>query len=536
VLRAPVRPLALLLAVAVASGCTTAGGGGAAPDPTQPVAAARADLPVRGGSLRFASSGVISLDPALADATGSSASLVADALYDGLTRYDAPSASAMGALATSWSTSADGRSWTFTLSESAAFSDGRAVTAADVKRSIERVAARGESSLVAPLLSVIDGYAAVANGSSSVLRGVVARDATRLDITLATAYSALPELLAAPAFGVVPRETPAAAASVVPTATTGPFTVGERDDRTLQLVRSPGSTAMLDEIRISLQPDADAAFRAFADGGVDVVRVPAGKVGAVATSGGSVVQAPGGVTVFYGFNLAAPAVSSLAMRQAINKAIDRDAIRSAFFADEADVMTGLIAPGLAGARDNACGSACLPDVAAAKALVAKAFPDGKVPIVTVNHFTDPAGREAAMAKAVVDSLAAAGIPAVVDARPAAEYQQALAVGGLTMFRFGRVEAYPSADTLGSLFGSKAIDNVFSFADAELDAAVRDARASNDAATRSSKLMTAEDRVLANAVVVPIVRFRTSFAVSSTVKDLRVGPLGSVALQDVWLAR
>ncbi len=58
-------------------------------------------------------------------------------IYDGLVR---PSKDGQGyepALATKWETSADGKTWTFTLRD-AKFSDGKPVTAADVKASLDK--------------------------------------------------------------------------------------------------------------------------------------------------------------------------------------------------------------------------------------------------------------------------------------------------------------------------------------------------------------------------------------------------------------
>ena len=57
-------------------------------------------------------------------------------LYDGLVRPAKDGITYEPALATKWETSADGKTWTFTLRD-AKFSDGKPVVAADVKASLE---------------------------------------------------------------------------------------------------------------------------------------------------------------------------------------------------------------------------------------------------------------------------------------------------------------------------------------------------------------------------------------------------------------
>src|SRR6266849_8059942 len=58
-------------------------------------------------------------------------------VYDGLLRVTKDGASVEPALATSWDTSADGLTWTFTLRDGVKFSDGTPLTSNDVKVSLD---------------------------------------------------------------------------------------------------------------------------------------------------------------------------------------------------------------------------------------------------------------------------------------------------------------------------------------------------------------------------------------------------------------
>src|SRR5260370_37060746 len=94
-------------------------------------------------------------DPALATAPPDTDAV--RALYEGLTEFDSSASSAVPALATSWSSSTDGRTWTFYLRHDARWSNGDSVTAHDFVRSWKRVLNMGQKSPNARLLSNIEG-------------------------------------------------------------------------------------------------------------------------------------------------------------------------------------------------------------------------------------------------------------------------------------------------------------------------------------------------------------------------------------------
>jgi peptide/nickel transport system substrate-binding protein len=74
-------------------------------------------------------------DPASAYATEINA---LNNMYETLTRYDSTTSKVVPDLATKWSSSADGKTWTFTLRQGVHFHTGRIMNAAAVKASIER--------------------------------------------------------------------------------------------------------------------------------------------------------------------------------------------------------------------------------------------------------------------------------------------------------------------------------------------------------------------------------------------------------------
>ena len=103
-----------------------------------PLAAAHADeaTPRRGGTLQLGSfADVRALDPAVS--SDELAASVIEQVFAGLVDYDA-SAQIVPDLARRFELSSDGLAYTFFLREGVRFHDGSEVTAADIKRSIER--------------------------------------------------------------------------------------------------------------------------------------------------------------------------------------------------------------------------------------------------------------------------------------------------------------------------------------------------------------------------------------------------------------
>ncbi len=489
-----------------------------------------------GGTLRLGVVGIDSLDPVRANPASPSSMLVADLLYDGLTGYDPKKGAVVGVLARSWGVSADGLTWTFEIDPAMTFADGSPIQPADVKASIERVATRGDASVSGVRLAAVIGYDEFVHQAAREITGITGTGAT-IQFHLRAPYAALPELLADPAFGVVKAGDVSATGFAALPVGSGPFGRVTRNAATLSLTRSPGSRARLAKVEVTVFADSAAAYAAFGRGELDEAPVPAELVdeaqAAVAKNGGSVVSAPEQVSFVYGMNVAAPALANVQLRRAILRAVDRDAVRRQHFPD-ATTMTGLIGPGANGRRDNACGLACAYDTRAASELMKAAYPNGGVPTVHVDFFTDDNAREAKVAAAIVEGLLAAGIPAAVREHTLAEFQQLVASGGAELFRYGWIGSYPSADAYLSPFELRGTDNVFSLEDGELTALLAKGRSESADAPRTSAYVAAEDRIFALAPLLPLVQYQTTVIARATVRDLLVAPDGSIDVLRVFV--
>jgi ABC-type transport system substrate-binding protein len=546
------RRLLAVTLVMLAGGACSGGGGGdgrdgrdSTPTTTSPATTTTApsDTPRPGGVLRVGILRPHTLDPASAFATVPGEVLAADLLFDSLTVVPAGADSAVPSLASSWTVSADQKVWTFVLRDDAVFSNGRAITATDVKYSLERVARQGEASLTAIRLEVISGYGAFLLGAPD-LAGVKAVDDQTVEIDLDLSLSALPELLANPLYGVVPREAVEAAAPTVPfaqapAAGSGAFRYGSTTGDVLHLIASAPGPALLDGVDLVQYDDEAAAYADFGAGGLDVAPVPSEQVDDAIASVGDGGFVPGAAESFYAMNMRSPTFADARFRQAISRAIDRDSIVRTVYGSVAVPLSAIVPEGVPGHVANPCAPSvpCTYDPDAARALVAAAFPPGGRAVPTVNIDFPQTATEEGIAGIVKTNLEAVGIPAVLRPHPFEEFRTFAVSGQQELFQFGWPGLYQSPEAyLGPLFSSSSADNATSFSDPAVDLLLAAARAEGDVPARLDDYTKVEQAVLAQAPIVPIAQFRTRLAIADDVRDLVVVPDGTFAAEVVWLDR
>ena len=150
----------------------------------------------RGGTLRFAIAGGATSDtPDPALAFTSFAIYLATNVYDRLVRADVDF-NLSPALATSWSSSPDARTWTFRLRDGVTFHNGAKLTSADVAWSIRRILS---PKLASPSLSNIQPFVKPT--------GITTSDPTTIKFALTTPNAFFPQILAGLNFGIVPAGT-----------------------------------------------------------------------------------------------------------------------------------------------------------------------------------------------------------------------------------------------------------------------------------------------------------------------------------------
>lgn len=538
-MRRRVLALAVLLGTLAACSGGEAGPGGTTLEGTVGATTTTVpELPVTGGVLRLGVGRIESLDPAEASPESVSSAIAADLLFDGLTELRDGDTAARPALAATWTPSNEARSWRFELRADARFSDGSTVTAADVERSLERVLRRGVASLPGSRLAAVTGYDAFVRGEAADLPGIVAVDPRTVDITLDRPLSTLPELLAAPAFGIVP---PAADVLSVPpfgeapAVSSGPFRFERRDGDVLEVVRVTGGDAYLDGLELHQHDDLAVAYDDFEEGHLEWTLVPPTRVDAAAEAYGVGGFRPFQASLFFAFNLADPTFADVRFRQAIVQAVDRDAVVNAVYFGIAEPLATIVPAGVPGHDAARCAAGCAHDPDASRALLAQAFPDGNVPEVFIDF--DEGADHSAVAGIVEESLEAVGIPTTLRPQAPEGFGTFIAQGSGAFIRLGWVGTAATPDVyLTPLFHSDSPDNVTGLADPAVDLLLDGAAATTDEAERARLLGEAESAVLALAPTLNLLQFRVLTVAAADVRGLDLALDGTFDPMAVWLSR
>lgn len=277
----------------------------------------------------------VGLDPALITAAASF-QIIAP-VYDQLVSFDAGN-QPQPSLAESWETP-DDTTFVFTLREGVTFHNGRALTAEDVKYSLERIANPDTKSPWASQLEPITAIEAL--------------DDRTVQMTLSEPYGPLLATLSSGWAAIVPQEEVETSGDLQATMVgTGPFALTEytADTRTVMSAFPDYWEAGLPEVGTltwSILPDESSRLAAIRTGEIGLTTLAdAASVELAGQSEG--VQVINQETTDYyllGLNTQEAPFDNVAVRQAISLAVDRQAIMDTVFFGNGSV-TGPIVPTL----------------------------------------------------------------------------------------------------------------------------------------------------------------------------------------------
>jgi peptide/nickel transport system substrate-binding protein len=166
---------------------------------------AMADQPKQGGAAVIAfNNDLTTLDPQVGyDWQNWS---VIKSIFDGLMDYEPGTTVLTPDLAESYTVSEDGLTYTFKLRPGVKFHNGRPMTAADVKWSLERAVNPATQSPGGGYFSAIAGYDDVVGGKSAELSGIATPDDSTVVITLSRPDATFLHIMAINFAFVVPKE------------------------------------------------------------------------------------------------------------------------------------------------------------------------------------------------------------------------------------------------------------------------------------------------------------------------------------------
>ena len=503
-----------------------------------------------------------SLDPY--NACDESSQVLAWQLFDALTAYDFATGELSCLAAERFEMSADARAFTFHL-RAATFHNGEPVTAADFKRAWERVidpaspaaTATGVPSVIAGMLSVIEGYAELREGSATELSGVTCPDDATLRIALRTPYADLPYLLAHPALGPVP-----AAADDDPVAFAaapignGPFQMAgtwKPGDSTIALERFDGyagDPATLGGVRIEVSDDLEQAYQLFQTGDVDICRCPVREASSAAANlgqrvgepvmarGNRFVRCAGLATSMLACNLRASALQNADVRHALSLAIDREYLSDTLYRATRLPADGVVPPAMRGYREAAWPYA-LFDRAQAKELLDARYPvdDEGMRGLSLRLLYNADGGHREIIEAVIENLAAVGVAVEPEDVDIDTMRERVAAGDFDLVRMDWASDAPVMD--GMLFplffsANDTSTNVSGYRDDGVDELLAQARATGDEGARLALLQEADALIGRDCPVIPLLFQATPYVGSDRVEELLIEPQGRLSLATAQL--
>ncbi len=309
--------VAVLALVGLLSGCG-AGGTSTNQAPLKPAANSGSGAMKDGGTLVYGqTAGVSQLDPNVI--SSGAQTMLQTLLWNGLTKI-APDNGAGPDLATSWESTQDYLHWTFHLHQGVTYHNGRAFTATDAVRNIERVLSPTTGSQTRPRIEMIDS--------------VRATDPNTLAIDLKTPNPQLPLALV----NVKMTDVPDIANVSKDANGTGPYELRAfTPDQTVDLVRNDhyfGAKPHFDEIKVVRYADSTAAETALRSGSINVLwSVSPTSAAGLATDGRKLLAAPDPASAFvWELDTTSPPFDNPKARRALSYAADRDSMMQAGYA------------------------------------------------------------------------------------------------------------------------------------------------------------------------------------------------------------
>lgn len=528
-------PLLCLLAALALTGCAKK---------TEPAAAARETTQALRISQRNEPA---TLDPHLA--TLPDEFFIIRALSEGLVTPDPAGGEPRPALAESWTTSPDGRTWNFRLRAGALWSNGDPVTARDLVASFRRALHPGLAAPKAQMFHPVRNAAAFNRGEITDFAavGFAAPDDRTFVVTLESPTTDFLALAASGPWIPVHARSVGAAAKANPRDPTwtrpgnyvgnGPFLLRKwNPNQRIVVTRNPSywdaAAVRLEAIHFLAFDNGDAEERAYRAGQLDVtMAVPAPKLDAYrAERPRELVSVPLHETRHLVLNLRRAPLDRPEVRQALALALDRAELTDVILRGGQRPALSYIPPGLGGYAPEVL---LAPDPARARELLAAAgFPGGRgFPRLALSAWGVTAAIPETLQRQWRQQL---GIEVAIVQREAKSHLAALAAGE---FDLGFMTAIPDYDSAFDLFAdlmTVGAGNYPRWSHATYDAEVAAARRTSDAAERLRLLRAAEARLLADLPLIPLYFNSQNFLLRPEVQGWQADALWTRFYQNVHL--
>ncbi len=488
----------------------------------------------QGAPLRLSGADPATLDPALSEDSTTWSYLLQ--IYGGLVRLNSQ-LQVVPDLASSWTVSNGGRTYTFHLREGARFQDGRPITADDFKYSLERVLDPATHSPVASIyLGDIVGSQDRLSGKASSVSGIVVVDAHTLQITIDAPESYFLSKLTYPTAFVVDRNNVASGPNwfLHPNAS-GPYTlVTWQPQNKLVLRRNPnyvGNAPTVNEIDYDLS--GTSPFSLYQQGKLDVATLGTGDLPRASDPSGAfhdqLVTTPMMSFWYLGFNVRQKPFDDPKVRLAFAYATDKKKLVNGLFRGSRTLAHGILPPGMLGYDPTFAG---IPyDPAKARQLLSESSYGSAANLPPIVLSVGPGAGQTGegFAQMYHDNL---GVNISVE-QMQTSFLADLGAHQYQMFYIGWAADYPDPqDFLEVLFDGTSQGNNTGYDQKNVDQILAQASAETDPQKRAALYAQADRLVVEDAPVIPLF-FDTEYnLVRPSVKGLTITPLGIVSFVGV----
>jgi len=488
------------------------------------------------------STAIATLDPALA--RDSDAAFLVRQVFSGLVRFDDELKPAL-ALASRVEISGDGLHYSFRMNPAAEFQDGTSILASDVafslNRSVNPATAGGDlSALGGPtFLANIKGFADVSTGARTELSGVAVVDEHNLTIDLTSPDSAfLMKLASGPASVIDRRDVSRGADWSFHPNGSGPFAISAYvalDHMTLAPnAHFVDGAPALQTVNVLLGSNALSPFNLYQVGGVDIASVGLSGVDRVlAPDAGYLDQlrtTPLFSLDFIAFDPNQVPMNDPEIRKAVALAFPSAKVADVTLNGHATAATGVIPQGMLG--QNWPGDVAPDDIAAAKEAIARSGYGSVDNVPPIEIYLAGGGT----AEALRDSLAETiGLKVDVISMAWPDFVAGLSSKSLPGFELNWTADFPDPESILSvLFGTGRPDNYLNYSNSRMDALLTQASSEIDPAKRAELYKHAQQLLIDDHVVIPILFDIGYTLVNPAVKGLTITPMGIIWLDSVWM--
>ena len=447
-----------------------------------------------------------SLDPIqVRDTTGAE---IAVEVFGGLVSLDTD-LEVIPDLAEDWDVS-DDRVYTFRLREDATFHDGTPVTAEDVKASLERAADPDNASPTAlTYLGAIEGFEERYAGDADEVTGIQVIDQRTVEITLEQPRDwFLKELTYPVAYVVDTRQVEEDPETWVRNPNgTGPYRLAEfMPGQHIELRANEDyhlGEPSLEQVFIELA--GGSILTRYENNEIHIGAVPAIELEAVQDGTSPLsddyVPQPRLAVFYIAFNMDQEPFDDPRIRQALAMSIDREAINDVIYFGTQRVADGIVPPGIEGHDDSI--SSYEYDLEQARELIDESdyTPGDRIVLTYSGGGAQSPQLLTAIQSMWLDDL---GVEVELQQVDFAAYLREVRQGTFQAYHAGWAADYPDPENfIDKLFAADSPQNELGYENPDVQALIEEARTETDTARRHELLNQAEQLILDDAVVVPL---------------------------------